>query len=412
MKNKLVSALLSILIAFGLWLYVVTVISPDSEQTYYNIPVTLQNESILNERGLMITSEIPAITLKLSGNRSDLNKLDENNINILVNMSGVAAPGTHQLSYDVSYPGSIASNSLTREESSMELISVKVEKRITKQVPVELEFSGSVPEGFIADKENAVLDYSFVEVTGPKSVMDLIEKALIKVDLTGRNETLIGEFIYDLCDKEGEPVDVAMVKTNVEVVNLSVKIQRVKELLLLVEVIDGGGATAQTSSIKIDPEIIRISGSEALLEGLDVLTLGTINLGELLTAQTLNFPITLPEGVTNETGLTEAAVEVKFPDLSMKRLSISNIIAVNVPEGTEVEMITRMLEVTLRGPKALIDTITEEDVTVTVDFTGATLGTATMRPRITIASEYQFVGAVGTYVVSATVREPVEEVSE
>jgi len=411
-KSKLFSALLSAVLAFGLWLYVITVVSPGSEQTYYNIPVTLQNENILAERGLMITSDIPAVTLKLAGNRTDLNKLDENNINILVNMAGVEAPGTHQLEYSVSYPGSVASNAVTREESSLDLIPVKIEKKITRQIPVVLEYIGSVPEGFIADKENALLDYIAIETSGPESVMSQIAKAKIQVDLEGKDETIIGEFVYDLCNEAGEPVNVELVKTNVEAVNLTVKIQRVKEITLAVTVIEGGGATQKTSSIKIDPLTIRVSGSDALLAGLDVLELGTINLSEMLRAQTLTFPILLPEGITNETGVTEAKVDVKFPDLQVKKLSISNINVINVPEGMMVDMITQVLEVTVRGPKALINSITERDVTVTVDFAGAVLGTATMRPTITISSTYAEVGAVGTYVVSATVMEYVEEVTE
>ena len=71
MKNKVLGVLLSLVIAFGLWLYVVTVVSPGSDETYYNIPVTLQNENILKERGLMLTSDYPTVSLRLEGNRTD-----------------------------------------------------------------------------------------------------------------------------------------------------------------------------------------------------------------------------------------------------------------------------------------------------------------------------------------------------
>ena len=57
-SSKIWTLLLSFLVAFGLWLYVITVVSPESEETYYDIPVTYQND-ILEERGLMIVSEKP-----------------------------------------------------------------------------------------------------------------------------------------------------------------------------------------------------------------------------------------------------------------------------------------------------------------------------------------------------------------
>ena len=40
MRNKFLSGLLSVAIAFGMWLYVITYVSPGSEDTYYNIPAS------------------------------------------------------------------------------------------------------------------------------------------------------------------------------------------------------------------------------------------------------------------------------------------------------------------------------------------------------------------------------------
>ena len=404
MKNKVLYMLLSVLVAFSLWLYVVTVVSPGSEETYYNVQVVLQNENILEERGLMITSDLETVNLTLSGNRTDLNKLDSSNIQVLVNAATIEAAGTHRLDYTVSYPSTVNGNDITRTGQSTNMITLKTEKRITKRVDVVAEYIGSVPEGFIADKENAVLDYESVEISGPESVVEKIAQARIQVDLNGKNMTVAGQYVYDLCDERGNPVDVERVTTNVEAVNLTVKVQRVKEIKLNVQTVYGGGVTEKNSTVTVEPQTIRISGSDALLEGLDVLELGSVDLGEILEDTTLTFPITLPEGVTNETGVTEATVAVKFSDLKSKTLNITQIQAVNVPAGMEVDMITQALEITVRGPSLLIDSITEKDVTVTVDFANAQPGTATMRATVTFASNYADAGTVGSYVVSATLK--------
>ena len=49
MKNKFLSFLLSLTIAFTLWYYVITVVSPGSEEWYYNIPVVFEGETVLTE---------------------------------------------------------------------------------------------------------------------------------------------------------------------------------------------------------------------------------------------------------------------------------------------------------------------------------------------------------------------------
>ena len=168
MKSKVWRIALSALIAFAMWLYVVTVVTPDAEETYYDIPVSYWND-VLEERGLMIFSETPTVTLKLKGNRSDLNELNASNITILVDLAAIQAPGTQMVSYKVNFPGNIPSNAIQTLSQSPNILQLKVENRIKKAVPIVLNFQGSVPEGYIADKDNPLLDATYVEVVGPES---------------------------------------------------------------------------------------------------------------------------------------------------------------------------------------------------------------------------------------------------
>lgn len=402
MKSKFMTILLSVAVALSLWLYVITIEQPESEETYYDIPVVLQNESILAERGLMITSERPAVTLQLSSTRTNLNQLNESNINVIANVNSVVTPGTHELPYSVSYPGNIPAGSITRQSSNPDMVTLKVEKKITKQVPVVPIYSGNVPEGLLADKENIILDYEMVDVSGPESVLERITQATIAVDLEGKTETIVEECAYTLCDEAGEPVDSQWVTTNVEAVNLTLPVQRVKEVSLHLNVVDGGGATLQTSSISVEPKTIRISGSEALLEGVEVIDLGTINLGEMEVDTVLNLPIVLPEGITNETGITEAVVAVKFPNLRTTVLSVDNIRLENIPEGLKADLVTQILEVKLRGPVSLVEAITEENVVITVDLSNAQAGTDKYAAQITVGSAFAGVGAMNSYMVMVT----------
>lgn len=405
MKSKMLTILMSAAIALGLWLYVITVEQPESEMTYYNIPVVLQNEDILAERGLMIVSERPTVTLHLSSTRTNLNQLNESNINVIANVNSIVTAGTHELTYNVAYPGNVPSGAVSRQSSRPNMITLKVENRITRQIPVIPVYSGSVAEGLLADRENLVLDNAFIEVSGPESVVEKIAQAAIFVNLEGQTQTIVQECTYTLCDESGEPVDSQWVTTNVEVVNLTLTVRQVKEVRLSVKIVDGGGATALTSSVNVEPKTIRVSGSEALLNGLDVLELGTINLGEIADDKTLTMPITLPEGITNETGITEATVTVHFPNLTTKTMSVDNIELINIPEGLEAELVTKILEINLRGPKGLIQDITEEQVTVKVDLSEAQTGTDKYVVTIEFGSGFAGVGALNSYTVMVTLTE-------
>ena len=405
MKSKLLTILMSAAIAFGMWLFVITVEQPESEKTYYDIPVVLQNEDILAERGLMIVSERPTVTLHLSSTRTNLNQLNESNINVIANVNSIVTAGTHELTYSVSYPGNVPAGSVARQSSRPDMVTLKVENKITKQVPVVPVYSGSVAEGLVADKGNVVLDNAFIEVSGPESVLEQITKAMIFVDLEGKTQTIVEECTYTLCNEADEPVDSQWVTTNVEVVNLTLTIRQVKEVKLTVNVVAGGGATEATSTIRIEPETIRISGSEALLEGLDEVNLGTIHLGEIPEDKTVSMAITLPEGITNETGITEAIVDVRFPNLKTTTLSLARIEMINVPAGMEAELVTKILEVKFRGPASLIDSLMAESVTIVVDLEGAELGTDKYVAQMNVGNAFSGVGALGTYTVMVTLTE-------
>lgn len=410
MKSKFLTALLALLVSFGLWLYVISVVSPGSEATYYNIPVNIQNESLLLDRGLMITeNKNPTVTLHLVGDRVNLNKLNSSNITITVDAARIYESGKHNVNYDITYPGEIADNSVSVQSRSTSTISLTIEQRISKPVNVMVEYIGQLSEDYICDKDNAVLTNEVINIVGPKSVTDLIHHAKIQVDLTDKTQMISQDFSYTLCNEDGEIIDekkLEKLEVDVETIGLTVQIQRVKEIPLRLNVIPGGGATEKTTSIVMQQDTIRISGSDALLESINVLELGTVDLGKLTEATVLIFPVVLPEGITNETGVTEITVDIQFPELAMKKLNVTNITPVNVPTNYEVEIITQQLEVTLRGPAALIDTITADDVTVQVDFLGAQVGTSKLKAKIVMSDEFTAVGAMDSYTVSATLREP------
>lgn len=405
MKSKLLTAVLSLVVAFALWMYVIMVVSPNSEDTYNNIPVTLTGERVLRERGLIITAYTPTVTLRLAGNRTDLNNLNSSNISVNVNVSQIYDPGEISLSYTISYPGNVPPSAITTQNRSPGQVTLQVENYISKTVDVNVDYVGSLPEGLMYDKQNAELDYAQIRVAGPQSVVDRIAQAKIKVDLDNHSESFIDRFVYTLCDEAGDPVDAEMIETDVEAVNLTLQIRRVKDIPLKVSVISGGGATEDNSEILLSMDTIRISGSEMLLDSLNELVVGSVNLGELLAESELTFPIVLPEGVTNETGVYEVTVSVRFPNLGIATVNVTNIQPINVPEGFEAEIITQMLEVRVRGTIALVNTIRESDITVTVDFSGVQPGSQTLPVQIAVSGSFADIGVVGTYSATVTLRE-------
>lgn len=411
-KHKITAVLVSIVVAFGLWLYVVGNVTKETTYTIYNVPVVMEGEAALNERNLMVTSiSANSVNLTLYGARSELAKVNSGNTSFKVNLSDITEPQEKRALVGAPvYPGDVASNALRTESCHPANIYVNVEARRTKEVPVEILWVGSSPDGFMSDRENRVLDYASVTVSGPASVADQIEKAVIEVDLSEQKESISQDYRYTLCDRDGNPVDAALITTNVETVHLDVKIQKVKEVKLTAEILYGGGATEKNTTVTIEPQSIRLAGSGAVLETLgDSINLGKIDLSTIDKSQELSLPISLPEGVSNLSNITEAKVSIQFSGLLVKSFEVSNIEAVNVPDTLEAEIIEKKMTVTLRGPAADLLKITDEDIFVQADFTDAVAGTSTFKATIRFADGFSQLGAIRSYSVTANVIEKEQE---
>ena len=53
MAKKIITFAISLVLSFALWLYVVTVVGPEYEETFRDIPVVFQGASALESRNLI-----------------------------------------------------------------------------------------------------------------------------------------------------------------------------------------------------------------------------------------------------------------------------------------------------------------------------------------------------------------------
>lgn len=400
-KKSILYLLLSIVLAFGLWSYVVTVVSPESEESFYDVPVMFRNQGQLQDKELMLVlEEDPLVDLRLTGNRSDLSRLNKSNITAMVDLSRIYEPGVHEVGYDVSFPAEVGSVGLvSKKPSTMQLT---VERRIVdKPVNVVIEPEGAVPSDCIVQEE--ILSSNQVLITGPKSVVDQITQARITVDYTDKTKTFEQVLKPTLCNEEGQPVDAQLVETDIGAVDVTVVVLKIKDVELKVKVVDGGGATQMTSDIGIIPKTIKVAGLEEDLAGLDVLELGTINLADYALDSTKEFAIKLPAGVKDLGNHKTAQVNIQFPELNIVELTVTEFEAINVPEGLKEEILAQSVQVRIRGPKTQMAQITSADVKIVVDFKDRQPGTFNIGTKVVIVNPaYSTAGALGTYSVIAS----------
>jgi len=401
-KNKLGSLALAFAIALGFWMYVVAYVSPEYSKTIYNIPVALEGKGMLTDWQLMLLSEEDyLVNIKVTGSRQDVSKIDSGNIQAVANLSGISEPGEHYLTYNIIYPGDVPTGSVSSQKDP-DRVKVTVARKRTKEIPVRVSYLGDVPADYIKDTSALELDYGYVEITGPEEVVERIDHAAITVDCRGRTESIYESYRYELQDSNDEPVDASWITTDVSEVRVYLPISMVKKIPLVVTVVDGGGATEETASIVIEPREISVSGSEAALNALTELNLGTIDLAQLTEDSVKEFEINLPEGIRNVSNLPTAAVSISFPELDTREFTITEFVPLNLAEGMTWEPLTKQLTIKVRGLKAEVQRMTEADILVQVDLKGVE-NTSAVEPGIVFAESFKSLGALGSYSVSVQV---------
>lgn len=410
MKNKIISLLLSFAIAFALWVYVITVVSPNSTDTFNNVPVELVGENILQERGLMVVENMtPTINLQIGGNRSDLNKLNRANISVTVDVTKIDKAGTLKAAYDVRFPGDIPDNALSVQSQSPDNVSLVVEEMISKEVPVSVIFEGKVPEHYKQKKET--LDYPNIPIVGAKSVVDNIANAAVVVNVEGKTSTFqTDELAFTFYNAKGEQVESNLITCDINAVRVTVPIVYVKEVpLVLPTIIPGNGASQENTTFEILPGTIEISGPQKLLETVkEFVLIGEINLGDEMfldgTEHEMTFEYVLTPGVINETSdVNEAVVKINTEKVVTEAITVSpKLIDWGVSAKNYQVRCNDIIKIDVRGSQEYIDQLKATEKPFVIKAV-ENIGLSTEKVTIQVKLAEEFNNIAELYVRTETV---------
>lgn len=412
MKSKVLRLLLSLVIALGIWVYVVSVVSPEYEAIIHSIPVELVGVDELANRDLIIVSNKNfTVDLKLLGNRVDLKKLSASNITIQADLSQIKEPGEHTIRYDIIYPSIVQSGNIDELEKHPQYITLTVAERGTKQVPVKVKYKGSLPNDYVADRQNPQINHKTVTITGPVEDLERVDHVSILVDLSDQVSTITGIYRPTICDAYGNPlVDVSMLSCDVKEIQTTIKIQKIKTVPIVVEVKDGGGLTEDDVKLTLSIDSIVVSGSETALEDVDQIVVGQIDLSKVMESTTMDFAITMPAGVGNVTGAASVTVNIELlRQLDVQVFEVMQILKVNEPQNCKITLLTKSIRVQIRGTEEALAYLRQNPNSIVAvvdcsDVSDSHNQNMVLNVTIKIIEESD-AGAVGEYTVTVNVSE-------
>lgn len=404
-NNRVTWIIVSLLLSFFVWAYLAGSDTTTFNQTFYNVPVVFEGaEALRTTKGLIITDpEIESVTVQVRGSRANIGSLHASELQAIVDVSGISQARETELTYTIAFPDRINRSDISIVSRSPETIGFTVAAESTKTVEVKGVFTGSIADGYMADE--VVVEPSTITLYGPESELSSVNEACVYVDRENVSAT-VGPLKTDyvLLNKSGVEITPENVVSDTKTVSVTLPILMQKELKLVVNLIDGGGATADDCVVSVEPSSIQVIGDTSSLQSLNQIVVGTVNIGEFFTSYENTFTIPLENTLRNQSGVTEVTVKIVVNGLDTKRVSTKNISVTNAPAGTNVAVDTESLAVTVRAKPDVLKDIEADHVRVVIDLAdyADTIGTVSIPAKIYIDG-FENAGAVGNYSVSVTI---------
>lgn len=377
MKSKLLSFAIALLASFCLWIYVVSVVNKETTDTIMDIPITFSGQEALQEDlNLVITRGSDAtVDLKVTCSRETRNKLSAETVTLTIDVSRIKKAGDYNMTYNIGYPNGVLNSEVTAKGTPSS-ISFTVEQFITKTVPVKGVLNGKVADGFLA----GTMDYNYdeIQIEGPEDLVNQVSYAQVIVEQDNLSESVTVSCPFTLIDENGEAVESENITATVNgepvtSIEVTQPVWKQKEIPLVLEFVDGGGAVADDVSWSVFPSTITVAGDPEILDQTNKLVLKKYELSKVEDTLVETLPVVLPDSLMNVDGIETAEIELSFVGLDTKTIRITNFEVINAPEGYLADVKTQQLQVTIRGPVDEISGITADDIHAIADLTESQL---------------------------------------
>lgn len=408
-NSRLFWMIVSLAASLTIWMYVTSAQNDVVRTTFKGVKVEFVGEEVLRStKNLVITDlDNASVNVVLSGPRRAIMSLDAEDLSACVDVSKLSRSAFTSQQYYISYPEGVDTSKITVSGKVPDTVSFMVSPLNTKTVQVRGSFDGSLAPGCTA--EAPVFEPSTITVSGPDSYLKNVSYAWVTFSMDNVSSTYSTEVPFVLMDENGDECSTAGLTCSEDTVTATLPLLLVKDIPISVDLIEGSGATKANTKIKIEPESITLAGDSALLEGMNKIVVGTIDLTEFSSTFSETYPITIDNELRNLTGATEAKVDIEIVGLETKKFIVRNISCMGVTEGYAADIITESIEVTVRGTAEQLAELKGDNIRAVADLTDFKESVGNYSPAVKIMVDgFTDVGAVGgPYTVSVEIRKAV-----
>ncbi len=328
---------MSVLIAISLWIYVVAEENIFQERTF-----TADVQFVNLEESLTPSAKMPTVNISIRGDQITINNLKVSDFSVSVDLKD-AEIGENEYPVIVEAPSGVKVVSVSPQS-----VFINIDERGEKPVPLQVILSGKTKEGFTAFEPS--LKTTHVTVSGPLEMINSINSAEVDVNLDNAESNLSLKLIPKI-KGENENIDVDIIEIRPELVDIFIPViedNPSKSVPVVVPVTGIPAYGYKVSRIVVEPEIVRISGANEVIENIREIRTTPVDVtnqkDEILREVTLNIP-------SNIKSLYEEnlKVVVLFEKNVVEKRIQKELEIRNIPEGLVLKASNEVISIVLKG---------------------------------------------------------------
>jgi YbbR domain-containing protein len=256
-------------------------------------------------------------------------------------------------------------------------IPVRLREEISRTVPVQLRLFGSPPLGweYLTSDADVQLDPEEATVTGPKDLVEQVNKVTATLDMRNTKETLIGSRPLDARRADDEIVGFVTVEpSSVQITVPVVQKLGTSEVAVRAVVVGTVAPGYWVRAVSVDPAVVTLFGDpSAVSEIQGVVDTLPLDISGATGTVVERMPLDLPEQVS-PVGVQGVKVTVEIEAQQGNATILREPVIRGLGADLSAVVTPKEVAITLSGPLPRIRSLTDEDVFVYVDLVDKGIG--------------------------------------
>lgn len=373
--------LLAFVLGVAVWVSAVSSADPDEVQTY---PKQIPIEIIGQDPSLIRTNEIPsnmdAVTIRAPQSVWEILQSQDNAVRAILDLSGLSA-GEHMVDIQLQVTRGPTQIILANPSS----VPVNLEPLSTQTLPVSLSLSGQPAAGYQAGEPS--MSAQEVTITGPESAVKDAIRARVIVSLDGLREGIDSSVPIQIINSKNEVLRGVTVSPEATDVKVPISLQGgYRDVAVKVLVRGQVSVGYRLENISVFPPVVTVFADDpsvvSALPG--VVETQPLDLQDAQEDISTRLSLDLPGDVTL-IGAQTVQVQVSISPIQTSVTLLNQPInVVGLGEGLSAQTFPPTVDVIVSGPLPVLDVITSQDVTITVNVANLGVGTYQLKPDVQV----------------------------